>query len=583
MVDPLSSNGHLVAMHQSSGWHPNQSVTSHPTNNLHEVTVLIPAAGRVPEGLLALSNIACPAMIPVAGRPVIHWTISYLRSLGFRRFIIAVGRRGMFVEDFVDAAFGQDCDVQFHVPVRDGGVGQTLMELADLVTTPSALVVLGDTHFTFTDPAVLASPTPFVLTHPVQESYRWCIAKATPDGMLAALYDKNPDVETPLDALIGVYAFPNVEVLRVAAHDAVDSNQEGKTELAQIIERVNRIEPVRLVQAAEWLDVGNPDRQAQAHQALLQTRAFNELEIDPVMSTITKRSTNSEKFIDEINYLRLLPPDLSVLFPRVLGFSTDWGNPWIKLEYYGYPTLSEVFLFENVDPGVWERIFVHLRDIVTTGFGAQQRPLSAGAAHEMFIGKTRRRLADMTASPELSALVRHEGLVTVNGITMANLPMLMPRIEAAVAQLDRSAYGTIIHGDLCLSNILYDMRARICKLIDPRGSFGTVGIYGDPRYDIAKLYHSVHGLYDFIVNDLFRVGITGSEIELSIRAGHGHRNIRERFERVFFPAFDQQAVLLISALLFASMPALHYDHPQRQLAMYTRSLQLFHEYFGSTT
>ncbi|MEO7363254.1 MAG: hypothetical protein ABI120_23170, partial [Gemmatimonadaceae bacterium] len=237
------------------------------------------------------------------------------------------------------------------------------------------------------------------------------------------------------------------------------------------------------------------------------------------------------------------------------------------------------FLFENVDPGVWERVFTHVHEIVVRGFGASRRPLAVGAAREMTVGKTRRRLAEMTTSPELAALLQHAGMVTVNGIKMANLPMLMPRIERAVDELERSAYGTIVHGDLCLSNILYDLRARICKLIDPRGSFGTVGVYGDPRYDVAKLYHSVHGLYDFIVNDLFRVSIDGTVVDLSIRAGTGHRAIEARFERVFFADFDQRDILLMSALLFASMPALHYDYPQRQLAMYVRSLQLLHEYF----
>jgi NDP-sugar pyrophosphorylase family protein len=95
--------------------------------NVADLTVLIPAAGRVPEGLLSLSNIACPAMIPVGGRPVIHWTLSYLRSLGLRRFVIAVARRGMFVEDFVDCAFGQDSEIRFVTPSRDGGVGRTVM------------------------------------------------------------------------------------------------------------------------------------------------------------------------------------------------------------------------------------------------------------------------------------------------------------------------------------------------------------------------------------------------------------------------------------------------------------------------
>ena len=34
---------------------------------VNETTVLIPAAGRVPEGLVSLSNISCTALIPVAG------------------------------------------------------------------------------------------------------------------------------------------------------------------------------------------------------------------------------------------------------------------------------------------------------------------------------------------------------------------------------------------------------------------------------------------------------------------------------------------------------------------------------------
>ena len=72
---------------------------------------------------------------------------------------------------------------------------------------------------------------------------------------------------------------------------------------------------------------------------------------------------------------------------------------------------------------------------------------------------------------------------------------MWPDLERAVASLSREGPGSIMHGDFCLSNILYDLRSRICKLLDPRGSFGASGIYGDPRYDVAKLYHSVYGLY----------------------------------------------------------------------------------------
>ncbi|HEY2893554.1 MAG TPA: hypothetical protein VGJ16_05055, partial [Pirellulales bacterium] len=50
------------------------SADQHAVEALRDTVVLIPAAGRVAEGVMALANIGCPAMVPVAGRPVIHWT-----------------------------------------------------------------------------------------------------------------------------------------------------------------------------------------------------------------------------------------------------------------------------------------------------------------------------------------------------------------------------------------------------------------------------------------------------------------------------------------------------------------------------
>ncbi len=544
--------------------------------------VLIPAAGRVAEGVIALSNIGCPAMVPVAGRPVIHWTLRYLRSLGLRRFIIAVSRRGMFVEDFVECSFGQYCEISFLVPSADGGVGRTVLELAEAAVGESALVVLGDTHFQFADPSILQGQEPAVLIQSVQDSYRWCTAETDAEGIITALHDKEPDLAGPLNALIGVYYFPKISELRVAARQAVAESQgkPPRTELAQILKNVHGATRIRAVLAGDWLDCGNPDRQASSHRTLLQKREFNELSIDPVLGTVTKRSRYVEKFLDEINYLRLLPPDLAVLFPRVVDYSTDWQDPWLTLEYYGYPTLAEVFVFENVDPGIWEQVFVHLRDIILQGFMRHRRPLAPGALAEMYLGKTRKRLENMTAPESLLALVHHQGMVKINDREVPNIDGLWGVLEREVDRMAENVRGCVVHGDLCLSNILYDLRSRICKLLDPRGSFGAAGIYGDPRYDVAKLYHSIYGLYDFIANDLFHVSIDGARVDLRIRSRPQHRQILQRFEKVFFAEFDRREILLITGLLFASMPALHYDAPRRQIAMYARALELFGELFS---
>ncbi len=108
--------------------------------------------------------------------------------------------------------------------------------------------------------------------------------------------------------------------------------------------------------------------------------------------------------------------------------------------------------------------------------------------------------------------------------------------------MPENVQGTLVHGDLCLSNILYDLRCRVCKFIDPRGSFGVPGIYGDPRYDVAKMYHSVYGLYDFITNDLFDVSIQENRIALDIHSRPLHDEVCKRFERVFFRDFDRREI-----------------------------------------
>jgi dTDP-glucose pyrophosphorylase len=577
------------------------------TRSLADTVVLIPAAGGVPEGILALGNIGCPAMIPVAGRPVIYWTMKYLRSLGLRRFVIAVSRRGMFVEDFVDCTFGQDCEVSFIVPTVNRGVGRTVRELAETAQANSALVVLGDTYFQFADSTILSGDEPAVLVEQVDDPYRWCTVEIDPQGRIAGWHDKEAGLAGPQPALIGVYYFPDALALTAAAISADEraDAEARRTELADILKNIATDRPILAVSAGDWLDCGNPDRRDESHRALLQKREFNELSIDSLFGVVTKRSRHVEKFLDEINYLRLLPSELAVLFPRVVGYSTDYHDPWLAMEYYGYPTLAEVFVFENVDPAIWEHVFVHLRDIVERGFMQRRYPLSAGALRDMYLDKTRKRLDGLRGPPELLRLVRHEGEVVVNGRAMPNIPALWERIEAEVDRLAANVQGCIVHGDLCLSNILYDLRSRVCKLLDPRGSFGAAGIHGDPRYDVAKLYHSTCGLYDFITNDLFHVSIAGNAIQLEIRSRPQHREIRERFEKVFFgkrgpsafpgtaashtktglekaefPLFERREILLLTGLLFASMPALHYDAPARQIAMYARSLQLFDELFA---
>ena len=62
---------------------------------------------------------------------------------------------------------------------------------------------------------------------------------------------------------------------------------------------------------------------------------------------------------------------------------------------------------------------------------------------------------------------------------------------------------SVMHGDYCFSNILYDMRNHTIKLIDPRGFLNRergFSFYGPYIYDYFKLAHSYIGKYDFIIS-----------------------------------------------------------------------------------
>jgi hypothetical protein len=114
-------------------------------------------------------------------------------------------------------------------------------------------------------------------------------------------------------------------------------------------------------------------------------------------------------------------------------------------------------------------------------------------------------------------------------------------------------------------------------MIDPRGEFGLPGIYGDRRYDLAKLAHSYSGGYDFIVADRFDVAVDAhGELRVDLRTSDYHTKVRSIFESVLLPDLVVRSeVDAVQSLLFLSMLPLHVDKPRRQMAMLATGLDLY--------
>ena len=145
---------------------------------------------------------------------------------------------------------------------------------------------------------------------------------------------------------------------------------------------------------------------------------------------------------------------------------------------------------------------------------------------------------------------------------------------------------SISHGDLCFSNMLFDSRVEAIKCIDPRGinASGELSLYGDRRYDLAKLYHSVVGLYDFIIAGRFALQHDNdNKHKLKFSHNQGlHQEVVESFRKSVLKnsGYSEKEILAITVHLFLSMLPLHSDRPDRQKAFISNALRLFEQLKG---
>src|SRR5690606_34425225 len=101
--------------------------------------------------------------------------------------------------------------------------------------------------------------------------------------------------------------------------------------------------PVKAVGSKQWFDFGNIDNLIRSKQLLLQSRYFNTLTINPLLNAITKVSEFDEKLRNELSWYESIPDEIKVLAPRIISKREVNGKLEMVQEYYGYPTLAELF------------------------------------------------------------------------------------------------------------------------------------------------------------------------------------------------------------------------------------------------
>lgn len=533
-------------------------------------------AGPVPSEIAALFRCSSIGLIPLNGRPLIAWQLDFLSKLGVGRVRIGIRKSDSRLADYL-AKYRRLFQMSIEVIEieDDRGPGGTLLATVSAQdASQGTLVLLGDTLLEAGTRLDLTGGSK-IFTSSVDDPSRWCMVESDPaSGEVLSLTDK-PRAAPPegTRAAIGCYWLAGVDE---ATWENARAIKDRKIELSTILNEVSKNHGLHEVPLEDWLDCGNADLLVATRRRMIAARAFNSLSIDDLRGTVIKKSQHSEKFRHEINYYRLLPPDLAIYFPRLVSYETAEPNAFVELEYYAYPTMSEIYIYEEYSNSFWTGVFEKLSKIMH-GFRSRTVALDPEKCALFYSGKLEQRLETAQhAGGEIAALLNSPE-IRVNGKPLRGIPRLLPDLHRELTRISGTVKASVIHGDLCFANILLEPLNRMIRLIDPRGSFSEVGVFGDPRYDAAKLWHSVDGHYDAIINDLFSISGSGDQLDFESFQPRCRPQVMELLKTVIPEGDDVRTIRIIEGSLFLSMIPLHSDHPQRQKAMLASGLRILNE------
>jgi len=542
----------------------------------NELRVLILSAGHINEELSKIFGRIPSGLIPINGKPVIFRIIDKLLNEGIKNISITVGYKKEILEEIITEQYKNQCDIQFIESDFKKPPGNSIKDSMNQCNEERLLIILGDTLIDNNLTELVNKGKNFVLTsNEFVNTENWCVITKN-KGKLDEIFDKKIlENNKKYHALVGCYFFNNVNLLKNSLDEFKD---DERLEISSIIKKIKEKEEFDFETAQEWRDVGHLENYFSTKQFVLKTRYFNKLQFDDSGENVIKTSTNNEKLINEINWYKQIPDEISDLVPKILD-SSIVENPFIKLEYIKHPTLSELWLYGEFSSNFWKEIINDLF-IIIQKFKKYNRHVTKQEYNSIYFQKTQDRINELIKDNEMFKEVFEQDFIFINSKKQKNWKLMKDQIKEKINIMFNEDDNCLIHGDLYFSNILYDSEKRNFKLIDPRGKWGE-GIAGDIKYDIAKIRHSIVGGFDTITNGLYSANHQGpNKIEYNVFVSKNNQTVCDELDNIIERNWKLDEIKMIEGLLFISMLPLHSDNLERQLALFCIGIERLNEIFG---
>tara|TARA_R110000850_G_scaffold9543_5_gene35082 strand:- start:4187 stop:5791 length:1605 start_codon:yes stop_codon:yes gene_type:complete len=330
----------------------------------------------------------------------------------------------------------------------------------------------------------------------------------------------------------------------------------------------------------DWYDFGHLGLLYRSKRKISIARAFNSISSDEYFAI--KSSLDKMKMRAESYWYENLPAELEIFTPRYFGQYDKNDRAGYRIEYIYQPLVSDLFVFGNLPSNAKIRMLSSCFDFLKKcrEFVPSQGALELSEQYlldlsrSLYSEKTKSRISSFIKSSELKLVEP----ISVNGRSLPAVHEVAARLIALIPAPTANEIS-ICHGDLFFGNMLFDYRASRIIVIDPRGGFipGAPSMWGDQRYDLAKLAHSVIGAYDHILAGRSKLTVLDDnnwlfELPKTAHVTEVEDYFFDQIERYY--DVSKPVLLAMTALLFLSMLPLHADNKVRQHHLLANGLRL---------
>lgn len=256
------------------------------------------------------------------------------------------------------------------------------------------------------------------------------------------------------------------------------------------------------------------------YKTSIAERDFNEI-VSEKLDIIIKKSNNTNKLQGEIYYYSNIPNEIKKYFPIFI----DHGEDWYSIEKIKGITMSYIYVNESLSIELFESYLYIFKEIHMLNKSHISEKINI---YDNYSKKIKERWSSYDYSKFENSKVIYEKLLSYfENYEEKNLGI-----------------PGIIHGDSVFSNCLINEKNQF-KLIDMRGKLGNENtLYGDIMYDYGKIYQSLIGYDEILMN-----GIVSNEYRnkrISIFETYIEKNYgKEYIERI---------KMITNSLLFTLIP-----------------------------